>query len=373
MSLCQRADGRWVVKIKDALRPGKWKQFYFKTKEEALEFQDEQQQDAPENNRLTVYEAVMLYIKNKKLSKKVEDMYIWLVSGVEKPNKLTRQPVGYAECIADKYVDSLTRRDLEMVRDCARAGGAGNVSINMYTGKLEAAFNYCASEDLIPENPWAKYKALPAEHGQHSGTAEDFQRIYAVLPAWMQWACRTASALCVRPGETELFGLRWAAVDWTHGTVTVWQGKVRRQKVVYPPAWWLAEASGRFRADGSNPDTLMIRTARGKSGANGYLRVMRRARKLAGVRSFPLYALRHLTASQLLAEGADPAAVAAQLGHSTPATTLRYYAHALPSAQRAAAAKLMPFSAPETPALAEGSGRGAKMGQSGADSEEEKQ
>lgn len=366
MSLCQRADGRWVVKVKDTLRPGKWKQFYFRTKEEALEFQDEQQQDAPENNRLTVYEAVMLYIKNNKMCKKTQDAYIWMVAGVENPTKQTRRPVGYAECIANKYADTLTRRDLEMVRDCARAGGAGNVSINKWVRRLRACFRYAASEDLLAADPWERYAALPEEHGRHSGSADDFQRLYSVLPAWMQWACRTAAALCLRPGAVELFGLRWSGVDWAHGTVEVWQGKVGRNKTVVPPVWWLEEARARFRQDGSDPSVLVCRTDRGTSGAWAYVHAMRRARKEAGIKKFPLYALRHLTASQMLAEGADPAAVAAQLGHASPQTTMTYYAHALPSGQRVAAAKIAPLSLPETPAPAEVPERGAKMGQSGA-------
>ena len=362
MSICQRSDGRWVVKVKDPLRPGRWKQHYFKTKEEALEFQDEQQQDAPESNRLTVYEAVMLYLKSKNLSKSVRDAYVWVVSGAETVGPCTKKPVGYAECIAEKYVDSLTRRDLEMVRDAARAGGAGNVSINKWVQKLEAAFNFCAAEGIVPENPWAKFRSLDMAHSRHDGSAEDFQKIYAVLPAWMQWACRLAAGLFLRPGNSELFSLRWSAWDWAHGCVRVHMGKVGRDKTVYAPAWLLQEAAARFRADGGDLDALCVRTDRGGSGRYAYSHAMRAARAKAGVKKFPMYALRHLTATHALAEGADPAAVAAQLGHASPAITLAYYAHAMPAGQRAAAATVPPLPAPPADGAAvvrNGAGKGA--------------
>jgi integrase len=42
------------------------------------------------------------------------------------------------------------------------------------------------------------------------------------------------------------------------------------------------------------------------------------------------YALRHSTASHLLAAGTSPAEVAVQLGHKNAQITLAIYAHALP-------------------------------------------
>lgn len=63
-------------------------------------------------------------------------------------------------------------------------------------------------------------------------------------------------------------------------------------------------------------------------------RVWARVCKRAGV-SMTLHGLRHGFASRALANGAS---VAAQLGHSSPKTTLSRYAHAVPQDQRAAVA-----------------------------------
>lgn len=52
------------------------------------------------------------------------------------------------------------------------------------------------------------------------------------------------------------------------------------------------------------------------------------------------YAVRHIAATTMLANGADLAAVAAQLGHASVATTGATYAHVTPLGQAHAAEAL---------------------------------
>ena len=54
-----------------------------------------------------------------------------------------------------------------------------------------------------------------------------------------------------------------------------------------------------------------------------------------------MYALRHIAASEMLANGVDIAAVAAQLGHKNITTTGIFYTHALASSQRRAVTCLL--------------------------------
>ena len=49
-----------------------------------------------------------------------------------------------------------------------------------------------------------------------------------------------------------------------------------------------------------------------------------------------MHTLRHTHASQLLAAGVNPLAVAQRLGHSSPSVTMSNYAHLLPQTQNAA-------------------------------------
>jgi integrase len=50
--------------------------------------------------------------------------------------------------------------------------------------------------------------------------------------------------------------------------------------------------------------------------------------------------LRHYVATQMLADGESPVQVAGRLGHSTPATTLRVYAHWVRATDRTAGDRL---------------------------------
>lgn len=340
MSIFQRGDGRWCAKVKDEThRPHRWVQRTFKTRQEAEQYEDEWKADSRDASRLTVAEAVTLYLKHVPHGPVTEAKYIWMVCGAKESQKKAKQKVGYAECIADKYVDALTRRDLEMVRDCARDGGASNASINMWTAKLNAAFRWCASEEYIPRNPWDTFRQLKATHGSRQGTLEQLQAMFPHLPAWLQWAAKTAMALCLRPGLVELFRLKWSAFDFAHGAVTVFMGKVGRAKTVFPIAEYMAEARERFRLDGEDKDLYVCRGSRGQT-VYGYHHSWRKAAQKAGVEPFPMYGLRHIAASAMIAAGADIAAVAANLGHSSPQITLQAYAHALPSAQKAASRAL---------------------------------
>ncbi len=171
----------------------------------------------------------------------------------------------------------------------------------------------------------------------NEGTLEDFLKLYAVLPLWMQWACRTCMALCLRPGLPELCELQWSAFDWQGGFVTVHMGKVGREKTVFPPEEYLAEAWTRCQEAQARGQIYVCPGGRGRMmNPTSFMVTWSNARAKVDVR-LPPYAMRHIAASQMLYSGADIAAVAAQLGHSSPATTAAFYTHAIAAGQKRAA------------------------------------
>jgi len=337
MSIAKRNDGRFVVKYKDM--EGRWKQRSFRSEDEARQFDAECQYDVTANQRLTLLEAVLAYLKNHQYCRRTVEMYEFLVCGHDRKDGTHTE--GPAEILASRFADTLGRIDLETVRENCRSSGMGITTMNMYVDKINAAMNWCVEQDLLHENPWSKYRRVPGgKKKPRTGTLEDFSKLFPVLPPWMQWAAKTAIALCLRPGMSELFSLQWTAFDWQSQTVTVFMPKVDNTKIVYPPETYMREAWHRFQSDSQKGYTLVCRNRQErKVNPNGYQYTWRMSCKRAGV-SMPMYALRHIAASQMLAGGADLAAVAAQLGHKNITTTASFYLHALTSAQRRAAVAL---------------------------------
>lgn len=323
MSICQRKDGRFVVKFKD--EAGRWRQKGFRDRGAAEAFEGENLYDNSENKRLTVAESIVLFLKNTRHCQQEKESYALI---------MRRMP----DMLATKYVDSLDRRDLENFRLIMKEEyGVAAPGINRAVKKLKAAFRWCASEDMLSTVPWAKYRPLPEPpHGHHCGDFAGFVQVYSRCNPALQWLIRTCLALCLRPGK-EVSGLRWGDVDLPHGKAHIWMPKVSRWKDVIAPGWWVDEARG--RSEGKAPEDYVCLTLRGHPWHASFATWYDTCRRV-GMKHMPLYTVRHMAASLMLEAGADPAAVAAQLGHSSVATTASFYTHAVAGAQERAAGKI---------------------------------
>jgi integrase len=147
----------------------------------------------------------------------------------------------------------------------------------------------------------------------------------------------------------ELFGLRWEDIDLDGHRIFVrralWRGKFvtpksrrSRRTIDLAPTLRaaLARLPSRFQgglvfcsADGSpiDPDNFAHRD---------WARALRRAE----LRRIRFHDLRHTYTSLLIAEGAHPKYIQAQLGHASIQTTLDRYGHLMPDAHAAEARKL---------------------------------
>lgn len=265
--------------------------------------------------------------------------------------KITRYIVGYTDAkgkwhdgkgvfMRDKYAEELTRKDLEMMRESMRYTGAGNNTINKMQAYIRAILAWGVDQQLIKLNPWRDYKRLSVKKKQITTTLADFKIILEHCPDWFKWAFTTAYALAMRPGMVELFSLTWSAFNWRHGFVQYAQGKTGRIKRVVPPeAYWL-KAKERFREDMASGIPWVCH--RNGKKVLSYNSDWRTALKKSGMqgRGIRPYDIRHVAASEMLAAGADLAAVAAQMGHASIQTTATTYAHVTPGGQARAAALL---------------------------------
>lgn len=319
------------------LEGGKRKRRYFKTEQEARAFRAEQDAAAlGKPDRLTTGELMAVYFRsNPHRHIKTKRNIVYFLAGHDKDGQHIE---GAGEFLRDKYAETLSRQDLERMREAMRARGAANNTINKYQAYIRAILAWGADQELISRNPWRDFKRLPVQKHFPTTTMNDIRLVYDVSPDWLQWAIKTAYALALRPGQVELFSLLWSSFDWRRGLVFVRQGKSGNIKTVFAPDWYLEEAKERFAEDMAAGIPLVCHKA-GKRVLD-YRTAWEAAVARAGLPHFRMYDIRHVSASESLAGGADLAAVSAQLGHSNTNTTGSTYVHAIPGAQKRAAAML---------------------------------
>ena len=326
----------WFAKWKE---DGREKRKYFKTEGEALAFDDERKASFQDGDQmLTLGELTMLYFKsNPDKHHETKRHIVHFLAGYE--DKKGRHIAGAGEFLRDKYAERLTRQDLERMREECRLRGTGNNTINKHQAYIRAILAWGVEQDLIHYNPWRDYKRLKASRPMIMTTVSDLRRLYRELPSYLQWAVKTAFFLALRPGQVELFRLKWSAFNWRRGFVTVRQGKSGKIKTVLLHPVYGAEALERYKEDSQkNIEYVCHRNGRH---ITSFRTAWNSACRRAGVTMRP-YDIRHIAATEMLARGADLAAVSAQLGHSSVTTTGAFYAHVAPGSQLHAA-QMMPM------------------------------
>lgn len=334
MSVHQRkSDGLW---IDSWYVDGKKKTKAFKLEHLALEHAGKRLEKQPGEARLTLGELVIEFFKSHPdYHQKTKRGIITLLAGREKDG---RHIDGPGEFLRDKYADALNRQDLEALRRVFWQKKTSNRTINKYQAYIRAILAWGVDIELITRNPWRDFKLLPITRKQITTTIADIRKIYECAPGWLKWAMMTMYALAMRPGHVELFGLMWNAFDWQRGVVHVRQGKSGSVKTVFPPRAYMEIAYTRFLEDTRAGIPYVCHRAAKR--VFDYRTAWDKAVKDAGIEHIPMYNIRHVAISQMLANGADLASVAAQAGHSTPATTSSFYAHVISGGQQRAAALL---------------------------------
>lgn len=322
---------RWFSKWRENDRE---KRKYFATEQEARAYESERLAGQHEDEkRITLGELVIAYFhSNPDKHQSVKRSVVHMLAGHE--NSQGRHMEGPCEFLRDKYAESLSRKDLELLREAYRKRGTGNNSINKYQAYIRAILSWGVDQELIHVNPWRDFKLLKVVKPVYQPRVEDLQKLYQELPEYLQWAVKTAFFLALRPGQVELFSLTWDAFNWRRGIVIIRQGKSGKLKTAVPNERYLAEARQRYEEDMKAGIPLVCHRAgqRVLSYRTAWLAACRRA----GVKMRP-YDIRHIAASEMLARGADLAAVAAQLGHCSVATTGAVYAHVTSGSQQKAA------------------------------------
>ena len=282
----------------------------------------------------------------------------WAAKTVEQRELVIRLHLG--PVLGDVRLDRLTLTQVERAYTLL-ATRTGPRMVGVAHAVLRAALGVAKRRGLVGINV-ALDAEPPSHQPKHQPSVEevDIRRILAAAddegPLWSAFVYLLASS-GMRRGEA--LGAEWGDLDLAAGVLNVQRclvyiaGKptISRPKTSGSKravaldaealrrlqALRAAQAAQRLRSGGTWRDANIIFA----SEAGGYLcnvpRVWPRICRRAGV-SLTLHQLRHAFASRALARGASIASVSRQLGHSSPATTLRVYAHATLDDQREAVA-----------------------------------
>jgi integrase len=264
----------------------------------------------------------------------------------------------------DRRLQSITRRDVDSLVDWMLAsgrkrGGKPGTGLAPRTVQLMLTHFQRACEDavderLMPTNPCRRVKRPKQERPEHDLWSDaDMARFDAAAAADRLHPAITLQCLGLRPEE--ICGLKWTAVDLTDRTLrirlsrTLVDGRVVEKppktaagKRVLPLDDALADALKAFKSR-----QAAEKMAAGPAySAGGYVlcdelgapydparlrRVWHRLMRQAGVRKIkPYTASRHAAGSYLAHAGVSPDVIAAWLGHTDAAFTMRTYIHARP-------------------------------------------
>ena len=234
-------------------------------------------------------------------------------------------------------VSHLTMTHLNELDQSLISKGLSLATRNRYRSYCRAICQWGFDNDLVPSNPFAKFKADIRREGKAPDlvTEKELLALLAAAPPHLKWAIEVMMNTGVRPGVSELFALKMSDVDFARGGIWVTRTKTREKKPHLLPLRpeflakirdVLAKDPGRrFLIEYDLEPVTSLKTAWNST------------KKRAGItRRLRLYDLRHWFASNILARGADLKATSELLGHSSPATTLNTYYHILERQKREA-------------------------------------
>jgi len=198
-------------------------------------------------------------------------------------------------------------------------------SINRYINMTKAIFSWGFKNDLIPFDPWAKYKK-PREKPEPPEllTMDELERVMDCAEPHCKWVIDVAFNTGCRPGRTELFKLKFGdVVDWEKGKLLIRSTKTRPRVVDLRPDFLERlkakrdEARSEYIVDyNGNPLTRIKRS-------------FKMALKRAGIeKKVRPYDLRHMYGTYMAKGGGDIFAIQKLMGHSSIVTTQRYLHHA---------------------------------------------
>jgi integrase len=246
-------------------------------------------------------------------------------------------------------IAEVTRHHVRDACDAVRSAGSRVNLWRALKAVLEFAVErgWCATNPLVgarapgrgdADAPLARDRVWTPEQCRAFAAHEAVRR--HPLGAMFCWWLRVG----LRGGE--VYALRWDDIDLGRGTITVRAtldvggGGAAEPKTLHSHRTFEmdAEAIAYLQALPARSGWVWPGAYGRPLGHSGVLKALKRLCKATGLPERTTHELRHTHATLLLLAGVPPVEVAARLGHASAVTTMRTYAHFIPSHSKAAAA-----------------------------------
>jgi len=325
MSVHQLKDGRWIV----AYRSGKkYLREYFgrgleaekkaRERNEQLNLNEYHRSGEPDKplspyfvtlaNAYFTARAIHMQQSTKNALKYKLDAVILPALGAIQAVNITHDRI-------DKYVQSRLSE------------GKSKSTVHRDLSDIMAILNWSVKRGYLLRNPLAGYeKPKRDDEIIIPPSQEEAQKIMAHAADHLVRALSICYYTGLRPGASELFGIKWSDIGWDNRTILIRSAKKGgiRSRIVPLHETFLDQLKKWHLLDGHENEIIQYHGQPVASLKKSFASAKRRA----GItRRLPLYSFRHAFASMVLANSADLKATSEILGHSRPDTTLRIYQH----------------------------------------------
>lgn len=345
MSVGQKKDGRWYCAYRDLNLGGKTVFEYFGHSE--ADRKDAVERDLQiklEKNRRQVEPGDIGVFTFARLAQTYIDVRHVELSQKTVAGILLAVDFYAAPVIGSKPITRITMAHWSEIEKTMIARGITARSINKYFQYLSGIFNWAVEREYLKNSPWTRRKPLRIKNRFQVDllTPEELQRILAAADDHLRWALEVELNTGVRPGETELFALKWGDFDYETGALRVATSKtashnpVHTQYVSMEFLERVKERRAEVRAEDLRltkrrgairpecPYVISFRGAPVRQLANAW----KAAKKKAGItRRVRLYDIRHFFITHALAGGAPLLDLAHRVGHKDANMIVNVYAH----------------------------------------------
>jgi integrase len=240
--------------------------------------------------------------------------------------------------IAKKSVSRLSMADWLDIQEAMIANGLSAKSINTYFRYTNKILRWAVTHGMMKDNPWKNREALrQKKRSIELITLEEFTRILQHAPDHLFWALEVAYFTGVRPGQSELFALKWSDVDFTNSRIRIFATKTQTYRWQYVDPRFTDRMIGRMLYGGGSD---FIVSYRGQP-VQTLKTAFNRAKARAGItKPIRLYDIRHFYITHAMANGADILDLAERVGHVDATMIVKVYAHMVEEMRRKEALKI---------------------------------